>query len=344
MRDLTLVIPGLLWPADTLAEACRELAVPALETLLGRGVATTLPPATLDETLAGLWDLPPASAPYAALRVAGSGGQGSEGGDACWMCADPVHLRFARESLMLTDRHELDLAPDEARQLVDALNGAFADVGEFAIATAGEWNLRLHTAPQLVTHSVAQVLGRSIEPFLPGGPDGAQWRRTINEMQMLLHTHPVNAAREAQGRLTINSVWPWGAGSLAAGLPPRHESVFADTPLARGLARASGGTGEPLPAAFPSTAAGSALAVLDSLHYPALAGEIDAWQAALRELEAAWFQPLLDALRRRRLDHARIILTGDAACVDLRCGNAGWWKFWQHPLALESFLRRMAPP
>jgi hypothetical protein len=339
LRELSLVIPGLLWPADSLAAACRDLALPALETLLGRGVATTLPPATLDETLAGLWDLPPDSAPYAALRMAGSGG---EAGDACWMCADPVHLRFARESLVLTDRHELDLAAGEARQLVDALNGAFADVGEFKIATPGEWNLRLHTAPQLVTHAVAQVLGRSIEPFLPGGPDGAQWRRTINEMQMLLHTHPVNAAREVQGRLAINSVWPWGTGSLTARLPLRHETVFAETPLARGLARASGGTGEPLPAGFPSTA-GSALAVLDSLHYPAVAREVEAWQAALRELEAAWFRPLLDALRRRRLGHARIILTGDAACADIRCASAGWWKFWQRPLALETFLRQVAP-
>ncbi|MBK8336923.1 MAG: hypothetical protein IPL03_10140 [Sterolibacteriaceae bacterium] len=343
MRELTLVISGLLWPADSLADACRDLALPALETLLGRGVATTLPPATLDETLAGLWDLPPDSAPYAALRVAGSGG-GGEGGDACWMCADPVHLRFARESLVLTDRHELDLALGEARELVDALNGAFADVGEFTIATPGEWNLRLNSAPQLVTHSVAQVLGRSIEPFLPGGPDGAQWRRIINEMQMLLHAHPVNQAREAQGRLAINSVWPWGAGSLGERLPLRHQTVFADTPLARGLARASGGTAGHLPAGFTPAADGSALAVLDSLYYPAVALEVGAWQAALRELETAWFRPLLDALRRRRTSHARIILTGDAACVDIRCGNAGWWKFWQRPLALETFLRQVTPP
>ena len=260
------------------------------------------------------------------------------------MCADPVHLRLARETLVLTDNIELDIAHDEALQLVAALNSTFADVGEFTVATPGEWNLRLHKPPQLVTHAVAQVLGRNIEPYLPSGPDGAAWRRTINEMQMLLHTHPVNEAREAQSRPVINSVWPWGAGSLTGLLPQRFETIFADMPLARGLAQASGSAGEDLPAGFAQTTTGSALAVLDSLLHPALALEVEAWQAGLRQLEAAWFRPLLDALRGKQLGHARIILTSDTACVDIRCSNAGWWKFWKHPISLEAFIRQVAPP
>lgn len=51
------------------------------------------------------------------------------------MCADPVHLRFARETLVLTDNHELDITNDEAAQLVAALNDSFADIGEFAVAS-----------------------------------------------------------------------------------------------------------------------------------------------------------------------------------------------------------------
>lgn len=324
-----------------MAAVSRDLSLPALETLLWHGSATTLRPATLEETLAALWDLPADRTPYAALRVAGSSG---EPGDASWMCADPVHLHFARETLVLTDNNELDIAHDEALQLVAALNGSFADVGEFMIATPGEWHLRLHKLPQLVTHSVAQVLGRNIEPYLPSGPDGAEWRRTINEIQMLLHAHPVNEVREAQGKPVINSLWPWGAGSLTGRLQQHHQTVYADMPLARGLAQASGGACENLPAGFAQAAAGSTLAVLDSLHYPALALEVDAWQARLQQLETAWFRPLLDALKRKQLGHARIILTSDAACVDIRCGSTGWWKFWKRSMTLEAFVKQVAPP
>lgn len=341
LRELTLVIPGLLWPADSLAAACRDLSVPALETLLSLGTVDRLPSATLEETLAALWGLPAGSAPYAALRVAGSGGDPA---DASWMCVDPAHLRFARETLVLTDNQELDIAPEEATQLVAALNAGFADIGEFMVASPGQWNLRLHRSPQLVTHPVAHVLGRNIEPWLPGGPDGAVWRRTINEMQMLLHAHPVNDAREAAGRPVINSVWPWGAGALDDRLPQRYQAVFADLPLARGLAQVSGAACEGLQAGFPQKVACPALALLDDLHYPALALEVEAWQAALQRLETNWFKPLLDALRRKQFTQARIVLTGDAACVEIRCHSTGWWKFWQRPTPLQAFVAQAVAP
>lgn len=341
MREFTLVIAGLLWPADSLADACRGLSVPALQTLLSQGTISALPPATLEATLAGLWQLPTDSAPFAALRVAGSG---ADPGEACWMAVDPAHLRFARETLVLTDQRELDIAPAEAAQLAAALNAGFAELGEFSVAAPGQWNLRLRKPTQLVTHPLAQVLGRSIEPWLPSGPDGPAWRRTINEIQMVLHAHPVNAAREAQGRPAINSVWPWGGGSLDGRLQQRYQTVYADIPLARGLGRLSGAACAAMPAALPKVEAGSALAVLDDPHDPALALDIAAWQAALRRLETAWCEPLLDGLRRKRLTHARLILTGDAACIDLECRSGGRWKFWQRPRSLEASLAQAAAP
>lgn len=341
MREFTLVISGLLWPADSLAAACRDLSVPALEALLAHGAAKTLRPATLEEALAGLYGIPGDSAPYAALRVAGSGG---EPGDANWMCADPAHLRFAREALVLTDNHELEITHDEAAQLVAALNGSFADVGEFTLASPGEWNLQLKKSPRLVTHPLAQVLGRNIEQFLPSGPDGAEWRRTINEMQMLLHTHPVNQARESEGRPVVNSVWPWGAGRLAGRIEARYTDVFAAMTLARGLALASGSRCATLPESLPQSSADTALAVLEQLHYPALALNIEAWHAALQRLESAWFRPLLDALKRRQLTRVCLCLIGDGACVDVQCCKTGWWKFWQRPPPLEAFIRGIETP
>ena len=43
---------------------------------------------------------------------------------------------------------------------------------------------------------------------------GETWRRWLSEMQMLLHEHPVNAAREAAGRAPVTGIWVSGGGAL----------------------------------------------------------------------------------------------------------------------------------
>jgi hypothetical protein len=42
-----------------------------------------------------------------------------------------------------------------------------------------------------------------------------KWRQMQNEIQMIWHDHPVNAARMERGELPINSVWLQGVGSLS---------------------------------------------------------------------------------------------------------------------------------
>jgi hypothetical protein len=42
-----------------------------------------------------------------------------------------------------------------------------------------------------------------------------QWRKWQNEIQMIWFNHPVNEARQAEGMLSINSVWISGIGKLA---------------------------------------------------------------------------------------------------------------------------------
>jgi hypothetical protein len=48
------------------------------------------------------------------------------------------------------------------------------------------------------------------------------------EAQMVLHTHPANAQREARGLLPVNSLWLSGCGRAQ---PARHAPVEVDTRL-----------------------------------------------------------------------------------------------------------------
>ncbi len=57
-------------------------------------------------------------------------------------------------------------------------------------------------------------MNRSINSHLPRGDDALAWHRVMNEAQMIMHAHPVTAAREARGAPPANSIWLWGGGTL----------------------------------------------------------------------------------------------------------------------------------
>ena len=55
--------------------------------------------------------------------------------------------------------------------------------------------------------SLAYAQSDMLEVFLPQGSDLKRWQTLLTELQMLLHTHPINQARTARGARPINSFW-----------------------------------------------------------------------------------------------------------------------------------------
>jgi hypothetical protein len=335
--SLHLVIAGLLWPRENLREACRNLALPALETLLGRSQRALLPASRLGDWLADAFGIDPGERPWGALRRRGEA-DGAAGG-AC-VCADPVQLRFVRDTLVLVDSRELAITRDEAQALVAALNGHFPDIGRFDAVTPQRWYLWPARPPRLVTHATEEVIGHSFDVFLPEGEDARAWRVWLNEAQMLMHAHPVNAAREEAGRPTVNSVWPWGSAALGGAPRSPWQQVFAADPLVIGLARAAGIEARPpaAPAALAAAAGHDVGAVIDSLQAPMLYRDAAGWRAALTALERDWLAPALAAVYAGTIGELRLTALGDAARVDATLGPQDRWRFWRRPLALAALL------
>jgi hypothetical protein len=269
--------------------------VPALETLLARGRRSRTGGSSLERWMAAAWRLP-AGLPLAPYALRGDGG---DPGDDCWMHADPVHLKVHRDHLVLADATRLQVTPEEAREFIAALAAHFAAESIEIIAPDPQrWYLRTQDEPRLTTVPTAEVAGRSIDPFLPSGDDGARWRRVINEAQMVLHEHPLNQERETRNALPLNSIWPWGAGRTRHLAAP-CDAVWSDHPLASGLATASAVAARRLPASgaelLKQLNGGSQLVVLSSLPTTAY-GDLRAWRAAVSQLEHDWFAPLLAGL------------------------------------------------
>lgn len=325
---LTLCLPGLLLPHQALIDTVSDLELPALSHLLGRGRLHRDMPAAHYDRMMQRWDLD--ALPAAALRLLGEGGNP---GDAEWLCLDPVHFSVHRRGVKLDDPTALDLSADEDAALRAALAPFLADLGELTATAPGHWYLRLRTSCELVTTALPDAAGKPVDPVLPGGHDGMPWRQRLAEAQVLLHGHAVNRAREAAGRPTIDSLWPWGQGRLARPLARPFDTLWSTDPVAQGLGRASGIAVGATPQRF-EDAAGSVLAIVGDLAAPARSLDALAWREALERLEAHWFAPTVAALRSGRCTGLHLAAFGPDASLDLDVGRSDLLKIWRRPLAL----------
>ncbi len=330
-----LLIPHLLPPP---AQAPR---LPALERLLTRGRGERSGDGAMEAWLCRAFGVARQQDwPLAPLTLTADGGRPE---DYYWLRADPVYLRPERDQLVLADSGAFALSQDEARQLCDTLNSHFGPDGLiFYPLRPDRWYLRLERPPLLHTHPLPAVTGRGIDPFLPHGPDAMRWHAVFNEIQMLLYGHPANVEREARGELPVNSVWFWGGGSQPqAGARP-FDAVWANDPLARGLAAAAGVAGRPLPATGEEWLAAAAgprtpLVVLNALCGAGQYGDALGWREGLQQLEQDWFGPLGRALGRGALEALTLHATETGEARSFTVRRADLWRLWRRPRPLAAY-------
>jgi len=333
---LTLLIPHLLWPEPQDIDAFDDLAAPGMATLLARARLERQPQKTWEEAL--LDCLTPQGS-LAMLRRQGEA-DGPCKLDGHWLCADPVHLKFHHERVVLADTSAFALSEAESTALIDALNREFADIGLFQAPHPQRWYLHLETALAYSAQPLSAAAGRTLE--LPESGDASQVKRWLNEIQMFLHAHPVNQAREAQGLPMVNSLWLWGNHQAPATSSGEFSGIWSDQPLAIGLGRVSGVPQHPAAIDLGNVLAHAApdsrhLILLDSLLTPALYEDSAAWRDALLQLEEHWFAPLL-----RQPQALSLIAPTRYGCLHWHFQPRDRYKFWRRPQSLAALARSLA--
>lgn len=335
---LTLLVPELIWPEPADQFTLGKLSAPGLEWLLARAQLERQPRRPYENVLADCFEL--AASPFGPLRLLGEGSDEARAGH--WLCADPVHLRFHHERIILADAGAFDLADDEAQAIVESLNAEFADIGRFQVASARRWYLQLNVAVDHPVEPISAVAGRRVDGELSGS--ALPLARWLNEVQMFLHGHPVNERRQATGQPAINSLWLWGGGTLPAVAAPAFSAVFGANPLAVGLARAAGIPLYDRPATLADMLAPGGdrpLVVLDQLLARVLYEDSDGWRREFEQLERDWFVPLKNALGGK-VD--RISLLAPTVYGELRYTLTGGdrWKVWKRGRPLAETAKELA--
>lgn len=228
MSHCSLYFPSLLGPDVPLEQLASEewpgcVQLPHLCKLFSHSYKQALPKCSLEaRILQGMGIIFPLQedVPLAYYRVRHVA-QSIE--PASLWCLDPVYVQIDQEEAVLLANEQLDLSEHEAHHIIDDLNAHFAQDGLIVhYVSPHQWLLQGELA--LTTHTLNEAMQQNINAHQPSGPGETRWRKLINEIQMFLHGHPVNQAREQRGDITVNSLWLWGG--VGAHDSPYYEAII----------------------------------------------------------------------------------------------------------------------
>lgn len=327
-RSVRVARPGLRAAVLQQAQRGEPVRLPAAEWLVARGRRETRPGLDWREWLldgAGLGDDALARHPAGPCSAPLRDGRPAQG---TWARAEPVHLLTALDHLQLAAPVPMPLAEDELAALRATLDEQLAGSG-FQLHDGGHggWVVECPAGCDFTALEPAQAVGRNLRDCLPDGRDAVRIRALVNELQMLLHEHPVNERREARGLPAVNSLWLWGAGDTAEPLGSAAGWLVTDDAWLAGLWRlhqGQAGSLDDLPRLLDESSADLRIALAAG---PGAADDLVRWDQAV-------LAPVRASLEAGRL--ARVLLQVDTALVHVPA--AARWAFWRRPRPLHEAL------
>jgi hypothetical protein len=237
MASCTIYYPGLLGPAISLGELSAKDWPPQkqinnLAKLLSAGHYQSINPRSIEATILSLFGADHGSVkdpPVSNFRVQ----QKKFSSKQIW-CLDPVYVQIDRDEAILLANEALELEKTEAEKIIHDLNKHFLPDGlKIHYHRTHQWLLESDLA--LATSTVSEAMLKNVNDFAPVGEDMNRWRAIINEIEMLLYSHPVNIDRMERGALPVNSLWIWGAGQSIK-VYPNVDLVLANDAFVKDVA------------------------------------------------------------------------------------------------------------
>ena len=277
-------------------------------------------------------------APVAPFACLGDSGLAPEG---YCLRADPVHLRADPRGLILFDASTFSFSEEESGALLESVGDFLAqDDLQLEGSHARRWYLSGGDCQELISTPLPLLRGKPVSEYLPQSEDAPAWCKRVNEIQMLMHIHPVNQRRAERGLPLVNSLWTWGGGQLPARKEQLFTRVVADDALVKGLGIWNTAHCEPVPDHADVLLSGlgkneQLLVTLDALDTPAAYEDFEQWNETLERYERDWFKPLFDALAGHRLG---VLDLYPANGQRFRMSYATPLKFWKRSKSYREAL------
>ena len=254
--------------------------------------------------------------------------------------ASPVWQRMGMNHVDMLNASDIGVEALETERFCFDLSAFYQDEGwRFLPLRADLWLVCVPEMPDWQVPPLPDVLGAADGSQRAQGRDSGQWLQKQTEIQMWLHSHPLNSARKAAGQPEVNGVWLWQDldGSVA-----EAPLLATDNPWAQFY------PGEKLDAPYDFAAwqtlsaeqpqpRSDGLIWLDDLAASAHTGDTGAYVQALQSLETRWFAPLWQALRSGRLNSLRILTDGEYG-GELRLSSKPQRAFWKRKRVFQGLL------
>ncbi len=196
-----LIIPFASRPDAQCQAAIQTLTLPRLSQLLQQALA--MPPAAR-HTNAQASDAVDPMLPYERLLEH----LGEQLGAKPSFVVTPCHWQVGMNEIGMDNPSQLQLTDHESRELLAALAPYFLEGGIIlGYDEPLRWIAQGTKLDDFSLVSLERVIGQNVAAWQPKTAANQALHRLQMEVQMLLYTHPVNAAREAKGLPSVNSFW-----------------------------------------------------------------------------------------------------------------------------------------
>lgn len=156
------------------------------------------------------------------------------------LLSQAIHLQAGLHSAVIVPVQNNQNNLQDINKIIKDLNDTFNVDCDISAVAHGLFLVHLtgFAAPTHYPH-ILSVLGKTANPYIEQSRQNLPWYQLLNEIQMFMHQHEVNAERTSRGLLPINSLWCWGAGVIPPGFTTRL-AWFCDDPILNQFARSLG--------------------------------------------------------------------------------------------------------
>lgn len=244
--------------------------------------------------------------------------------------AAPLWQQMGMHQVSVISGEHLNILPEEAERLCRELNTFYREDGwQFHMLRPELWLVTMPSESDWQVAPLWDISGQIGADDQAAGRDALQWLNKQTEIQMWLHSHPVNLDRQKQNIPTLNGLWLWQDVHGSANAP----LLATDSPWAQFYPHRRIDAPYDFEAYLSLSdesdlAFSDGLIFLDDLVVTAQTGDVSAYRDILQDWETRWFAPLWQALQSGRLKRLTISTDGEHGGEWVVTPKSKW-AFWK---------------